>query len=1545
MADQQTPQIKYYFKEDTNQILVSGSDTVAKTNAMITSSKNPITVAPSVYNTKIVNFGVDTSYMVQNGAEFTTLIQGNVINSFTGVYVDNQTSTSPIQITGNINGTGPASLTLASTPVGNTYQILQITVVQTGSNWSVGETITIPQATLSSNGFVNPTADLIITLYSSNLNQYNTEIPIASDQELWVYKGYNTVGGDGNEYRYNPHLHRAYKAYIVVETGSGIPSNPWLPEGNPVNTDAQSQSGGDIPGKFLEKQLTILGNTHSGLNTNQVSGSFQVFNGSRNIHPFVFTKYHTLPSPPVAGALFRLYKEDMYSNITGYSFSTQIPPTTPPIDTLTWNTTNASTNNKVYVRSNSNTGIILGQLSSSYDNGKSGGKIKLSDNNDSVTYDIDAIQNFNQYYTLDVSNPILEPSGFVTFTNGQALDFEILDYPKLLGTLGQSQFTSVNNLPQNYDSITLETSGLYSYTSSVFPTSGNNGSPASGSTQFGLYTDLDYYVRYNARVDELSPSANVRVYFTSSFNTSSFVDIPRGYNVNISALVGTLSQSGYNPESLEPQSLNPDSTYNGSTFDIIINNNSLPGSPSIPPSIFSKRYESVYISYSSSLSSSLDGLYVFNQLPQNDIQVTASMFITAWTGSGVGARFGEASSEYGTAVYNEGEAGDGPTWPTASIRIYTGSYPNLIPQIGGSRIIDNFVTQSEFRDANIHVNGLAITMSYLIPSQSISIKDCLSLSLAVSSGSANSSSVENSLVVREYYLEFNTPTSSLQGDGLVPTFVENAFSGTYGFSNAPDCQPTLNNASGERRNKFIQEVDYSTGIYNPINFQAILSGSAQKSTVPFSNYTAFANIFPRYLGSRTSANEINSIEGLINGFGTLPVIDYKTAYFAYCDQVLDPYPVVNNITQFNIKYLINESGDALQPNVSPYTALDVEGSWTPGGLGRVGINQISGSSQFDQINGLQPVYKVAEAPVAVLWSQTGANTTSSAIAVEGAAGLVSTFQADFLSYAMQASGKNKNTANNNDKTIPYYNVLDKIDTNGLFTFSTSSRYGFVSQAVQNQASSSIVSILSPAPNPTINANSNVSYAFPGEFYFNRDYFAINNSSDDPPGFDYLNGDQLSDIYSFNITAEFPTTVPQEFRTDAGGFWDSSDYNSTNVGYINMKLQYYNGSSWIDVKIVQTAPPTMRLYFPGNQTINVDLAQSFGSSYAGLRNAGTQCYVEINPTKLNNSVTQQGLNKNNALYASFIFNLKLDPTIIPQANRRYKWVASQHYNDETVDDDRNYYNPTTRPTSVGGGPAPSAAYNGPYINATVTSQNSLSSNVDGALNAPYWDYYNGNQDILELQSPNGNVTYGGEYYQKYLPYTASVNSQFPGGYEPIDSSIPAFNIPWVLYEGDEIRFQNSEALVYKITEVIPPENSGDKLRIKLSDVVSATVNKDFFLIRRYIPSNNTILMSTLFPYGSLKTEQIQVNNNITDGVTKFYDDATPTPQQIDGGGTYYTSTYSSTSSIVPTFQSVERPLSKKDNTPSGLLLPEFPTKIIDVSTDEIIKQLRDNKLLT
>ncbi len=1680
-------QIAYFFKEDTNQILVSGSDTVAKTNALITSSKNPIAEYGINYTSKIANYGFNTTYVVQNGPEFSSLIPGQSLNTFNPVYVSNQFITSPINVVGDISGTG-ASVTLGSSPVSGqaqAYQILNIIVITGGENWVIGETFTISQSTLGLGGFSNVTGDLTVTILQGQITTYGTEIPLTKDQELWINRGYNTDGGDGDTYKYNPHLHRAYKSYIIVETGSGSPSMPFQPDGNNLNEGAANNSGGDIPNAYIEKQFAILGNEAS-LSPNVVEGEFAITNPSRRIHPFVFTKYSQLSDPPIFGAGFRLYREaSNYSVDNVFSFSTNA---TPNINQITTDTNNFNTTTKVNIKYSNDLTSTLQQLSSSYNQGKSGGQIKLTNEtftNQNISFDIDGIETIGSpspsYFELAVSNPDPSPPGLTIFSAGQSLDVDLLDFPQYVGQFNQSQFGATNTSAQLFPSTVFNELASYTFTSSIFPTTANNGTSAIGSSQFGLYTDLDYYVQYNARVDA-NYSQDVRIEFTSSANTSSFFDIPPGNNVNFRAVPGTVTQSGYNIGFGDPTFFKSDGTYNSAKFDVTINNSTSPGTPSIPPDILAKRYSSVYISYSSSLSSSLDGLYVFNQLPQTDLQVTASMFLAAWTGSADGDRYGVVGSDYATALYGEGEEGEGPTWPTASIRFYTGSYPNGVPQIGGNTPFDTPVYEEIFRDENIHINGLSITSSFLIPSQSVNIKDCLSLSLQVSSGSANSASVENSLVVRNYYLEFNTPDVP-EGDGLVPTFIENAFTDTDGLSNTPDCQPTLNNALGERRNQYIQEVDYTTGIYDPINFQAILSGSAQKAAVPESNYTTRAITQPRYFGSETTANQVNSIEGLIGGFGALPVIDYKTAYFAYCDQIIDPYPVINNKVQFNIKYLINESGDALQPNSSPYTAFDVRQSWLNDGGSKVAINQVSGSSQYDLLNGPNIISQVAKEPVAVLWSQTGASSyksvaTTGSIPLAGDSAIVSTFSATFLNYNMTAVGRNFDSGDIGSKIIGPYNLLDKAgDTdssgNPLYVFSTSSRYGVVNLDAQypeviNAASSSIVSVLSPAPNPTLGANTNVSYASTGEIFFNRDYFAIYDSSATPPGFDYLTGNQLSDVYGIKVRAEFPSTVPQEVRTDSGGWNDGSDYNRTNVGKITLSLQEKRSFGYAKVKIKQLAPPILRLYFPANQTVDVDLTQAFGSNKAGLRDSDKLMYVEINPQALNNAVNQQGLSKNNALYCSFIFELQSDDSVTIQAQKRYKWVVEQNYGNENIDPNRNYFNPAQRPQNLGSGPTPFPASAGPYVNASVFSQQGISNDADGALNPPYWDFWidvsqqtgpftfnddytptsinpgefnvnaaiqfpnqdledvtqiyisefdtnnnsigslmdelaDVNDDILgsynildpnsgqtivydikgitfvdganpyyeldvvyssgtnflvdgttystnisetltydriELISENGNITYGKGYYQTYLPYTASENAQFPGGFEPIDTSIPAYNIPWSLEVDDEIRFVNSELETYRIIEITPPEANthptSGSLVLRLDRQVGNSVDKDFFLIRRYRPSDNTILVSNKFPYGSLKTEQRFVE---ADNVTTLFG-GNPTA----GGDTFSSESISTTTQSGSYVTSI-KPLSKKDNTPTGLLFPEFPTRLIEVDSDKIIEQLRDNKLIT
>jgi hypothetical protein len=1409
MADQ----VKYYLTEDTNQILVSGSSTKDGMNALLTSSKAPLTLFDANYTAKIVSLGTAVSYQVQNG-----------------------------------------------------------------------------------------TAD-------------GTIIPIADNQELWVYRGYQNIGTeDANAYRYNPQLHRPYKAYILTETGSGVPIEPWLPIGNPINYNVDT-SLTDIPSKYGEKQIAAVGNVTGSITPNAVSGSFTIFNAQRGVHPFAYTKYTTVSSPPVVGAYFNIWQENYRDSFTGYTFNTTTTPGNPGLAKIAVNNSNPTSATTASIYSSFDNSPVFDQLETSLANSR---KTWLEISSVAtptkfIRYQINSLNIFfniggDEWWEAYISNNTAS-SGFTPFTNNESINYAVSSSLQI-GSVSQTQYYTSNVLPQNFDSVTLG-NGLYSYTSSNFDVGTPfAGLPASGSTQFGLYCDYNTYVGYKATLN--SGADPVRIDFTGSSQQSNYFTLNPGYNASYTALMGTVSASS--------------ATLSTITFSNVIVNPSTGGNT--PQNIFATRVNDVYVSFSSSLSQSIDGLYIFNQLPQNDIQVTASMFLNAWTGSSNGAKYGVA--DYGVDTYGLGGDGGGPTWTTASMRFYTGSYPDGVPTT-----LDNYYTQSVFKSSTIHTNGLAITMSCLIPSSSISIKDCFSVALAVSSGSAPSSSVENALIVSQYDLKFFTPTASKQGDGRVPTFIDNAFSGSLGFSNAPDCQPLLNNVEDERRNPQIQLVDYSTDLMSPVNFQQILTGSAEKSSVPESNYTQFASINARYLGSRIQANNVNSVEGLSGNFGTIPVIDYKRAYFAYCDQVVDLYPIINNKTLFNIKYLINEGGDALQPNLSPYTAFDVEGTWDEGGLGRVGINQISGSTQFDQLNNLQPIYKVGKQPLPVLYSQTGAKTyaslaTTQSIPLAGNPNRVSSYNPAFLQYGMSLAGSVYTVQNQNSKRVDLLNIGSGITgSDNAYTTSSvyKSAYGYSGSGdITKYVESSIItgSITGLPQHPPTYGTTYAGGA--GQAYFTTDPFTATT-----PG---LSGNSLSDNWKFKMKYTQPSTCPYTYRTDAGGWNDSSDYNSDNVGQIYVELQKStNGTTWTKCKQQIVESPKVIVYWSGGQTEILDLPSIFGANNAGLRDNNTYLYIQINPSAIENAIGQRGKNYAAADYVNFvIFNQNADSEQLV-ANTQYRWVSSLWYNSEDVDAPLNYWNPTVKPQDRGGAPI-FPPVQGPFIAATIQGTQPGREGSDDAINSPYWAFsQSGVYDLIQLEDENGNAAYNEGYFQGYLPYTASINNVFPGGLEPADTAFPLSNIIWNVLVNDEIRFENNESKVFKVTEVTPPgQSSNGKLKLKLDGNIPPSTNKDFFLLRRYVYSPNSIVVNRIFPYGALP-------------VTKeFIPSVNTRTTFLPATGASYPLTSSATQNQSGSFVTTYAPLTKIANTPSGILYPEYPTALIDLETDSVLKTLRDNKLI-
>ena len=788
------------------------------------------------------------------------------------------------------------------------------------------------------------------------------EIPIEDDQELWVYRGIQPINttpantptnagpGDSNHTQYNAYLHRPYKLYMLTETGSGIGSKPWLPFGAVFNDQTTGAGSQGFPGYYNVKQLGVVSNNNATANPALISqsrdsGSFTIFGGSQEVSPWCYTMYSSLGLPPAVGSAWNVFCETSSTAnymqernpVMEFNSATNL---VIQAGQFAANNTSPSSTTQIAV---SKLGVFFGAqnqiinaVSQSGHFGKPKGTIRFQTdgNTRSVTYDVGDIDvTSNPTATLiNVSNGTSTGPWPPSNTTNVSMS---MDGPMLVTTLTQQRGATANLLP-NFSNVKMQ-NAAYTFTASAFDTTSADGTAATGSSEFGLYTSLADYVEYKATVQSVN-SGDVTVTYTGSGGVPNFSTCSPGFNISFVAAAGTVSASGDD---------------GSSTFTLEVISPSASGTPI--GDIYSTRISDVYLSLSSSLTNSIDGLYIFNQLPSEDIAVTASMFVNAWTGSDApdapkyvdpNAKSSNIETTYSLSpnppLYGAGEAGDGPTWPTCSINIYKGNYPTSVPREG-----DTPLHSETFKDPDIHIAGLAITTSFIIPSESISFQDCLRLSLSVESGSYASESIENSLIVSEYYLEFRNAAELEGGDGRVPTFIDNSFRGTGGFSNAPDCQPTLNNVVQERNNPDIQLVEYNDDPYDPSNFQLILSGTAARSTVPESNYFQDCWINPRYNGSFTSAHKINSVQGLAGGYGLSPVIEYKRAYLAYCDQVTDPYPVVNSKTQFNILYMINPGGDALNPLISPYTAYDVLGTWDEGGLGQVGINQVSGSTQFD----------------------------------------------------------------------------------------------------------------------------------------------------------------------------------------------------------------------------------------------------------------------------------------------------------------------------------------------------------------------------------------------------------------------------------------------------------------------------------------------------------------------------------------------------------------------------------------------------------------------
>ena len=778
---------------------------------------------------------------------------------------------------------------------------------------------------------------------------------------------------------------------------------------------------------------------------------------------------------------------------------------------------------------------------------------------------------------------------------------------------------------------------------------------------------------------------------------------------------------------------------------------------------------------------------------------------------------------------------------------------------------------------------------------------------------ANDQGTYNSIIINDSSPETSTAVSAnTASTGTGFTYIDQQ------SSINSDCDPLLNNATEPRTNEWLQDVDYSVNAITPINFNQLINFTATKAAVPQSNYTQLGFLNSRYVGSSTTRDNINEYNPLgisdpINkvvfdeqapdlidkgkgpSLGKIPNVELNNAYIAYFNKIIDPYPLLNNKVAYYVKYLIDESGNILEPNISDinfsiskdtFQLKDYDNK--PTRVNTAVSNIEEGKELANLTIGLNSVYKVGSYPVPILYTQTSSIGCTNEISLSGS---------------------------------EFYTALGDINRTiiklGIDIFSTQSDAAVATAPKSPIDTLNALNELDWLPINITPFENNSPPRIPTSSFFPT--YAIVFPTDDnnfpaTPGA----GNLLSDDYIVKGSFTFTTSaIPSKYtggefeNTNSAVKWYKDKQKRNEANLLSFSLSPYikppasdgdSKSDYINTTLgFKVKPNGVKLVI----TINPGGANPI--QYPPL-------IIEESPsishgTQWKVSETAFNLNVNSAYIEELIIKnlLGLDPNneddrinALPLiaggwytdgtgknygwggAIAKYDWTIEFEFDNvvqgtgfflecdgnivEQNDDGRTYrpkdiflfigengsrrgqlqWKRTFTPTFANI-PIPR-----PLLKLSVTSP--LSENaVKNKAKGPFWRRYpiGGNSsnaltaDILYMSSSILNQTYSSSFIQAKLPYIGAASTDFPLTVEPSYIEFDPVTDYWGLQEGDEIRFENNEDLTFTITSVdgrdpitlpknINDQNPANKLQVIVTPPFEYTGSKGNIIINQ--PTN-------------------------------------------------------------------------------------------------------------
>jgi hypothetical protein len=228
-----------------------------------------------------------------------------------------------------------------------------------------------------------------------------------------------------------------------------------------------------------------------------------------------------------------------------------------------------------------------------------------------------------------------------------------------------------------------------------------------------------------------------------------------------------------------------------------------------------------------------------------------------------------------------------------------------------------------------------------------------------------------------------------------------------------DCQVIYNDIQVSRPNPKFWDVDFSSNSVTAVNEINIISasrgtGSATPSTTPESNYTTARSANPRYNGSKNTSPDFN-----VGYSNNVPSVESDHTYFAYFSWLGGTTPEIIPKTAFNIKYLIDDSGNISTPNLSSSYYDNLLRTFNENNKANVIFLPESTSGNISPLKGTKSVIKAGALAQAIIFSQTG-SISAQALTTMSFSSTVST-----INFNLQA------TIGTDDYTNPgTFNILD-----------------------------------------------------------------------------------------------------------------------------------------------------------------------------------------------------------------------------------------------------------------------------------------------------------------------------------------------------------------------------------------------------------------------------------------------------------------------------------------------------------------------------------------